>query len=250
MRPTPFQYGNNNGWTNYTSPSGTIPLAPGMLGSSGSPGSLGSGNPMSNGISNFINGGFIPGIMSMFSSLSQTNPADAAMPYLDKLPGEISPYYQPWMDAGKGALGMLMGQLPNMLNNPGQFMNKMGQDFQKSPGYDFQLQQANQAGNNAAAAGGFVGSPQHQYDMQQRSSGLANQDYWNWMNHTLGLYGQGLNTGMGISGQGLQASSALAQNIADALMSQASLAYAGQANQNQSNGGLFGGMASLISNFF
>jgi hypothetical protein len=60
---------------------------------------------------------------------------------------------------------------------------------------------------------------------------------------------------MGLSGMndmshmGLQASSGLGEDLASILQSQAQLAYAGQANQNQQKGGMFGDMMGMAASF-
>jgi len=178
-------------------------------------------------------------------ALSQSNPANAAMPYLNQIQGQISPYYQPYINAGQGAINSLTPQYNQLINNPGEKLNQIGSQFQQSPGFKFQVGQATGAANNAAAAGGLLGSPSEQVGLASTVNNLANQDYYNWLNNSMGLYGQGLQGLQGLSQQGLQASSGLADNIMSALQSQAQLAYAGQANQNQQQGGFWSGLGSL-----
>jgi len=47
-------------------------------------------------------------------------------------------------------------------NDPDGLYSKLGQGYKESPGYQFKLKQAMMAGDNAAAAGGMAGTPQHQ----------------------------------------------------------------------------------------
>lgn len=174
--------------------------------------------------------------------LSYQNPADSAMPYLNQIPGMMQQYLNPYIQNGLNAGNTLNTQFGEMLKNPGGFMNQMGKNFQQSPGYQFQVGQATNAANNAAAAGGYTGSPQEQLGLAQNVSGLANQDYYNWINHTMNLYGQGVQGEQNIYQTGAGASSNLAESIAQAMMSQANLAYAGTANQDQNQGGSIGAM--------
>jgi hypothetical protein len=163
------------------------------------------------------------------------NPANEAMPYLDKIPETIKPYYDPYINAGNTSLNSLMQQYQALLSNPGSIMNMAGAGFQQSPGYQFQMDQAMLGGNNAAAAGGMLGTNTHQFNNQSTASGLANQDYYNYLSHALGLYGQGLQGTQGVAQMGYGASNELANSLGNNLMNQGGMAYAGQANQNQAN---------------
>lgn len=229
-------------------------------------------------------GGDIGSILGMiFGNSAYKNPADAAMGYFDKMqnpfgssvsqffqqiPGSISPYLNPYVQQGQNAGNMLQGQYGQLLNDPSAIMNKIGGSFQSSPGYEYQKKQMMNAVNNAAAAGGYMGSPQAQQRMAENIGGLANQDYWNYMNKGLGLYGQGLQGEQGLNQLGFGASSQMAQQLADALRqqgmlqfqgnedmnqalaNQAQLAYAGQANKNQQNQGFWSGIGSLAGDLF
>jgi hypothetical protein len=196
-------------------------------------------------------GGFASGIGDLLAALelsksNYTNPADAGMPYLNQIGSTVSPYYQPYINAGQGALNTLMGQYGSLIGGPGGFLNSIGKDFQQSPGYNFQVNQATNAANRAAAAGGMAGSPMEQQNLASTVNGLANQDYYNWLNNATGLYKTGLTGMSGINQMGFNASGDLATDLANMLMSQANMAYAGQANQNQAQQGQQGGIWGLL----
>jgi len=205
------------------------------------------------------------------AQMGMKNPANAAMPYLNQIQGAISPYFNPYIQAGQsmlpqlqGQYGQLMGMLPGLqnqygalMNDPSGMMKGMGSTFQESPGYEWQKNQMMQGVNNAAAAGGMLGTPQAQQNMASTVGNLANQDYYNYLDHLTnlyktglagqtGLYGMGLQGAQGMAGMGLQAGTEMGTDLANALMSQAQLAYAGQANQNQSQGGAWGGIGSAV----
>jgi len=145
------------------------------------------------------------------------NPADSAMPTLQNIPQTMAPYYQHYIEGGL---------------HPGERLNEIGSSFHQSPGFQFALQQALQGANHAAAAGGMAGSPQAQQLAMQTATGLADQDYNNYLNHAMGIY----NTGYG-------ASSDLAKAIMDSMLTQAQLQYEGANASNQHAGG---GLGSLI----
>ena len=198
------------------------------------------------------------------------NPATGAMKYLNQIPGMLSQYMSPYVSGGQNAYGTLQGQYGTLLNNlnplmqnfsnlvsnPGAVFNKIGSNFQASPGYNFQVQQAQTAANNAAAAGGTLGSPAEQQTIASNVNQLANSDFYNYMNHALNLYGigmggmndlysKGLSGEQGLNTMGFQSAQDLAHSIMQSLMSQASLSYAGQADENQMKAGQEGAQAGL-----
>jgi hypothetical protein len=187
------------------------------------------------------------GLWGLFGN--DSNPANGAQGYLSQIPGAISPYYNPYINAGSGALSNLQGQYGNLLNNPGGMLNQIGSSYHQSPGFQFALQQALQGSGHAAAAGGMAGSPQHEQQNMQLATNIGNQDYYNFLNPAIGLYGQGLQGEQGLATMGFGAATNMSDQIAQALANQAGLSYAGKAAQNQSQGSafsnIFGGLGML-----
>jgi hypothetical protein len=193
--------------------------------------------------------------------MAYNNPANAAMPYLQQIPGTITPYYQPYVDAGSQALSQLMSQYQTLLTNPSQVMNMLGSSYQQSPGYQYQMTAGQNAENSAAASGGMLGTPYHQEESATMAEQIANQDYQQYLNQMMRLYGMGLEGEQGINQMGYGASNELAQALAANLMNEGGMAYAGAAGQNaydqmQKNqqqsfwDSLISGGASLISGLF
>lgn len=186
-------------------------------------------------------------LMNMFNF---DNPADSAMPYLQQALPTLEKYLGPYHEAGMRQLPGLEGQYGNLTGDPGGFLNKIGSSYQQSPGFDFAMKQALQASNNAAAAGGMAGTPQHQFQNMEAATGLANRDYNQWLGNALGLYGRGLGGQEGLYNTGAQAGMSLGGDLASILGAQANLAYAGQDARNKnrggSMGGLMGGLGSLL----
>lgn len=200
-------------------------------------------------------GGLAGGLYGMFGGGSNAN---AGKKYFQQagndisgIPGAVSPYLNPYMQAGQGAMSDLQNEYGQLTSNPGQFMNKIGQNFQQSPGYQFQVNQATNAANAAAAAGGMAGSPAEQVQLAGTVNGLANQDYYNWLNGAMGMFGQGLQGQQGMMGQGFNASQNMAEALAQARMAQANLAYNQGVNAQQGQAqdqGMFNfGLGSLAS---
>lgn len=184
---------------------------------------------------------------------SDSDPYAAASPYLEGIPGTLGQYYDPYVQAGQQALPTLQEQYGQLIQDPGGVMGGIGAGFQQSPGYQFAVDQARKASEQSAAAGGMVGSPQQQQEIAETTTGLANQDYYNYMNKALGLYGQGLSGMGGLAQTGYGAATGLGQNLANVAMSQANLA-AGQAEmerqQDQGMWGTLGGLAGGIAGMF
>jgi hypothetical protein len=182
------------------------------------------------------------------------NPADAAMPYFNQVPGTMSPFYEPYINAGNRALPNLENTYNQMLSDPNAIISRLGAGYTKSPGYDWRLGQGEKAINQAQAAGGMAGSPQHQQLAGQYAENMAGDDYNNYLNQVLGLFGGGVSGMSGLNTQGFQASNELAQSLANNLMTQGQLKYQGQAGQNQQRSqnmsNLFGGLGALAGFLF
>jgi hypothetical protein len=183
----------------------------------------------------------------------RSNPANAAIPFIQQIPGQTSRYYDPYIQAGSRSIPSLEEQYNQLLTNPGDKINQVGQNFQQSPGFKFALDQALQGAGHAAAAGGMAGSPQHEFQNMGIATQLANQDYYNYLNQALGLYGKGLSGEQGLYAGGLGASQSMADQIAQALAQQAAYQYQGQAGQNAAKSGFLSdilGLGSKIASHF
>lgn len=172
------------------------------------------------------------GLFGLFGG-NKNNPANAANKYLNQIPGAVEPYYSPFINAGKGAMGDLQNQYKDLIS--GNVQNQLGQNYKESPGYQFKLKQALQAGSNAAAAGGMLGTPMNQQNQMQTANDLAAQDYNDYIKNQMGLYGLGTGIGSDIFGKGYDASTGYGNLLGSTLGTQAQYGYAGQAGQNQGN---------------
>ena len=182
------------------------------------------------------------------------NPSDVANGYLDQIPGQTQQYYQPYQQGGLDAYNKLHGEYGNLIDDPSAAYNKLAGGFKESPGYKFQLQQAMNASNNANAAGGSLGTPQHQEQSQDYAHGLASQDFENYLGHTQGLYEKGLGGYEHQSDQGFQANTDYANMIASILGQKAQYGYAGAAGENarksSARSSIFKGLGTLGGSLF
>ena len=190
-----------------------------------------------------------PGAIKSFGNYMFPDPSKGAMGDLNKIPSTIKPYYDPYINAGNSALPGYQDFMNQLMRNPDQIMKMLGAGYQQSPGYKFNLEQGTNAINNASAAGGMLGTPQHQQIAGEMASGLASKDYGDYMDRALKMLGLGAQGTGGLIQQGGQMSSDLATALAQALMSKSNLRYAGQANQNQQTGSLIGNVIGGLSSF-
>lgn len=177
------------------------------------------------------------------------NPADEANKYIGQIPGQVHPYFDPYIQAGQRSIPNLEEQYNQLLTNPSDKLGEFGQGYQQSPGFKFSLQQALQSVNGRAAAGGMAGSPQNNQQDMEVATQLSNQDYYNYLNHVMGLYGQGLSGEQGLYSGGQNASTNMANSIAQTLAQQGNLAFQGGRQQNQNNNDFWGSLASIAGAF-
>ncbi len=63
------------------------------------------------------------------------NPADAAMPYLNQIPGMEKQYYDPFINRGNEAANTLTPQFNQMSSDPAQFLEGLMGKYQPSRSY-------------------------------------------------------------------------------------------------------------------
>lgn len=172
------------------------------------------------------------------------NPADKSMKTLDKIPDTLKPYYQKYINGGGWAQDQLQDQYGKMMSDPNEIINRLGSSYQKSPGYDFRMNQSMGSINNAMGSGGMLGSPEHEQRAGEMAGNLASEDYQKYLDHALGLYGQGAQGTENMANRGFNASNDLATSLANVLGSKAGLQYEGQAGENKSQSDM---MSSLLT---
>jgi hypothetical protein len=187
--------------------------------------------------------------MGLFGGISNAlfgNSGKDAARSIGKLAPMYQQQYQPYMDYGMRAMQPLEEQYKMLLNNPQALMQMLGSGFREDPGYKFNMDQAMNASNNAAAAGGLLGTPAHQQQSMGYASGLADQQYNDYFARMLGLYGTGLEGTQNQFNTGYNAMQGYTGNMGQLGQNQAQFRYTGQQNNNQMLGGLLG---SLMGGF-
>lgn len=158
------------------------------------------------------------------------DPSKRANETLGQIPGQMEPYYSPYINAGKGALDDLQNQNKDLLS--GGTQNKLGESYKESPGYQFKLKQAMEAANRASAAGGDLGGVGHQLTAEDMGQKLASEDYDKYMQNQIGLYNTGYGGTQDINHQGFDANKNMADTWGNVTGQQAGLNYAGDAGRN------------------
>jgi hypothetical protein len=157
---------------------------------------------------------------------------------------------QPYMAAGSQALGELQGQM-STFNQP----FTMSQ-FQEDPGYQFDLQQGQQAINNSAAASGHLISSQQLGNASNYADSMASNEFNNAYNRYQTTNQSNYNRLMGVSqlGQaGASNTNAAAMNTANAISANTigagNAAAAGTIGAANATSGAIGGVANSVSNY-
>lgn len=130
-------------------------------------------------------------------------------------------------------------------------------DYQEDPGYQFRLQQGEQAINRAAAAAGRYDSGRALKDLGEFNSGMASQEFGNaynrWNNDQTNIF----NRLSGVAGTGQQATNQLAQmgqnaatNIGNIQLQAGNAAAAGKIGSANAWGGALGGVTNALAQYF
>jgi hypothetical protein len=185
--------------------------------------------------------------MSLWTTLfgGGGDPAAAAQPYLEQIPGVSHDIYDPYITRGGAAGDVLSEQYGRMAQDPTAFINALMEGYKPSEGYQFQQEQMGRAAANTAAAGGMRGTPQDQLQQQQITQGLLGQDMQQYLSNVLGAQQTGLTGEQGLYGIGFDASKGLGADLTNVLGQQAGLAFQG-ARERAAQPGLFGKLTGAL----
>lgn len=194
-------------------------------------------------------GGSGAGLSSFLSGLFGNSgaPYDEAMQQYAKFQGNTERAQNPFINAGHSAIPMLQDWLKNM-KDPSAFINNLMGGYSQSPQAKYLTQQANNAGVNAASAGGLIGSTPYLQQAQQNAGNIASQDMNSWLQNVLGInseYGKGqqnlINTGSHAADSMTQFYNNLAQMMGDA-------AYGKEAGKQNDWSNMIGGGIKMLTN--
>ena len=166
--------------------------------------------------------------------MGDSNPANAAQPYLEKIPGMLHETFDPYIARGKDAYGKLDPIYSQMLQDPTAFLNALMQQYEPSRGYQMKRDEALGAAANSAAAGGMRGSFGDMTGQSRLAQSLMSDDMQQWLQNVMGLQNKGLQGQQGFYNTGYDASKSLGGDLSNVYGTQGQLAFQGQANANKS----------------
>lgn len=166
--------------------------------------------------------------------------------------------YQPWVTSGTNANTMY----DNAIGLNGADGNAAAVSaFRTNPGYDFAVNEAEQAGLRAASAGGMLASGNTLAALSDRRQGMADQAYNSWLDRLAGKSSEGLSAAGGqASGYGAKSNLyqqtagdrlGLESGVVQGIMGANNQIASGQEAKNAAQGGflksLINGGVSLLT---
>ncbi len=154
---------------------------------------------------------------------------DAYRQDLQQIPGIGKQYYNPYISHGLNAMNQYGQMSSTMASNPTQDIANIMSHYQASPQYKNQMAAMQTGANNAAAAGGTLGTGAEQSQVMKAAQGLSANDMQQYLNNALGVQGQGMSGLQDMSHLGYGASSSLAQMLAQNQRDLGAVDYGGRA---------------------
>ncbi len=152
--------------------------------------------------------------------------------HLEQIGQQGREFYNPYIQRGQEAQGQLNPMYEQMSQDPQAFLDNILGSYQQSQGFQRQQQNALQAGNNSAAAGGFAGTMQHRNDQMDLARAMQGEDMDKFLQQILGIQGAGMGALQGQADRGYESGGSLMDLLSGMRGSQAGLAYQGGANRN------------------
>lgn len=174
-----------------------------------------------------ILGGFLQSDASKKAAKTQEDSANRALDLQQATIAQARADAAPWLNAGKQALAQFQGELG--LSSTGADGKPFVSQFQETPGYQFQVDQGEKGVMNHFAALGMKNSGAALKALTSFRSGLADQEYGNYLGRLSGLAGVGQNQVNETNAQSLTSAGTQGGYITDAGAARAS-GYAGVGN--------------------
>jgi len=185
------------------------------------------------------------GIFDDFFGGNDTNPADAAMPYYNKIPGMEKENYNPYIQRGNSAYDRFNPIYNSMSSDPAGFLEQIMSKYAPSKSFQLKRDEMNKAAGNTAAAGGMRGSMDDISNEAHISDSLMGDDMQQWLKNVLGIQDTGLEGERHLYDTGYDASKSLTSDLSNVYGTQGSLAFQGQANQNKSRSDMLSSLMKM-----
>lgn len=176
---------------------------------------------------------------------SSQNPANAAQPYLQQIPGVGHQYYDPYIQQGQQAGQALQSEYGKQLD-PATFMNQIMEQYKPSEAYQGRQDDLMKQMAAVAGQGGYAGTPMAQRQYGEQANRIMSEDQQQYLQNALGIYGQGISGEQQIAGRGYEAGGSMADLLGSNLNQQGGLAFQGQGQQNQQRQDLMKALAQML----
>lgn len=154
----------------------------------------------------------------------------------------------PFYNAGTGAIPNYQNWSQSM-QDPSSFINNLMGQYQESPHSRYLQQESMRAGQNAASAGGLMGSTPLMNQLQQNSANISSQDMNNWLQTVLGINNQYGQTQQNLMAMGANSANALTNLFGDMGKQMGEGAYGSEAGNQQDRWNFGGGLSKILSMF-
>lgn len=151
------------------------------------------------------------------------NAANAQQGYYNQIPGIFKKYMNPYMQAGQNGLNNYQQMLSKMMNGP-DFINSLMSHYHQSGQYKDMADEATRAANNAAAAGGTLGTGVEQNQLAGTVSKLANADQQQYLQNVMRPEEEAMNGYGNLTNIGYNASSQLMNGLVGNMKDRGALA--------------------------
>lgn len=205
-----------------------------------SPQKLGVGAALGGGIGNVL-GGIFGG---------DSDPSGAAMKYLEQIKPMLKEYLDPYIKHGEEAYDVFSPIAKQMTADPAKYLSGLTSQYEQSPEFDMQLQDALRAASNTAAAGGMTGTMQDIQNQGNIGARVRRDDMQRWLQNVLGVQQRGMGAEQNLYGTGFGASSTLADTLANVLGQQAQYQFQGEREKAQQGQDLLGGLGGIAGMLF
>lgn len=201
-------------------------------------------------IGKFLGKAVSPAYAATSSLFKYRNPANDAMPYTQQIEPQSRQAYNPYIERGNQAAESNFDIYQQLAQEPENRYNELWESYSPSKGYEYKKKILQQEARNAAAAGGFLGTPYYQRQQEELVNSLINSDFENYLNQIQGMQKTGLEGQQYYAGQGYNANKELNDVLANLLQQQAQLSYMGQYAKNQNKSDLLKTLAQSAGSLY
>lgn len=184
--------------------------------------------------------------MGLFDIFHRNKPERAGEKYLNQIGPMAEQRLNPYVQRGNEAGNNLYGQYQNLTNNPGDLYNQLMSGYSHSKGFETRQQNALQAQQNSAAAGGYAGTPEDQRRQAEISDALLGADMDTYFRNVSGLYNTGLEGQQGFEKEGYNSNYELTNLLANLLSQRAGIETANAKSKNAGKKDTLSMLTSLL----